>query len=1053
MTEPRTLDELEGHRPSPGATSARHPTTQAEMLAALGLASLDELIDRVVPAVDPGGRAAASCPPPGAEAEALARLRELAGRNRCITSLIGMGYSDTITPAVILRNVLENPAWYTAYTPYQPEISQGRLEALLNFQTMVVRPDRHGAGQRLAARRGHRRGRGHGHVPPRSTPKAGAVFVVDADCHPQTIAVVAHPGRAARASRWSWRDPAPPTARGRRFGVLLPVPGLERGASATTPALIEAAHDAGALVTVAADLLGARAAAPAGRDRRRRGGRLVAALRRAARLRRAPRRLHRHPRRPQAHAARSPGRRVGRRRRAPGLPPHAADPRAAHPPREGHQQHLHRPGAAGRHGRPVRRLPRPRRASRRIADAGPPPHRHPGRRPAPARASTWCTDVFFDTLTVRVPGRADAVLAAARGAWASTCAASTPTPSGSRLDETTTRDVVEAVWAAFGRRRPRSTSSTLAVDPADVPPRAWRRTSAVPDPPGLPPHHSETAMLRYLRRLADRDLALDRTMIPLGSCTMKLNATTEMIPVTWPEFGSHPPLRPGRPGRRLPRAHRRARGGAGRDHRLRRRVAAAQRRVAGRVRRAAGHPGATTAAAATTHRDVCLIPASAHGTNAASAAMAGLRRRGRGLRRRRQRRRGRPAGQGRRRTPTTSSCLMVTYPSTHGVFEAAITEICDAGPRRTAARSTSTAPTSTPWSGVATPGPLRRRRVAPQPAQDLLHPPRRRRPRRRARSRCARTWRPFLPNHPLVGRGRSRHRHRRRSSAAPWGSAGILPISWAYITLMGARRAAARPPRSPSSTPTTSPGAWPRTTRCSTPARTAWWPTSASSTCGPSPRTTGVTRRRRGQAPHRLRLPRPDHVVPGGRHADDRAHRVRVQGRARPLLRRHDRHPGRDRPGGRRHAGRSTTARCATPPTPPRTCWPTTGTAPYARDAGGLPGGGAAGRQVLPAGRPHRRRLRRPQRVLQLPPMPEASGRQASRRTASPAGPPHSGPISLRRRGEGQGRCDEGELHHRGRGRPRPGWSMATASPIGDVGRHEGQGDAVARARARSCRW
>ena len=289
---------------------------------------------------------------------------------------------------------------------------------------------------------------------------------------------------------------------------------------------------------------------------------------------------------PRALPARPPRRRLRRRRRQPRLPPRPADPRAAHPPREGHVQHLHRPGAAGRDGRRMYAVyhgpeglraiaARVHRRAAALADA--PARRR--RRGRPRR-------VLRHRPGPRARPRRTAVVGRRRSTAASTCASSTPTTSASTVDETTTAAHLDAALAALRR----CDASTDGRPPTTRSPPRCAATSPFLTHPVFHQHRSETAMLRYLRRLADRDLALDRAMIPLGSCTMKLNATTEMEPITWPEFADIHPFAPADQTAGYRRADRRPRRLAGRDHRLRRRVAAAQRRVAGRARRAARHP-------------------------------------------------------------------------------------------------------------------------------------------------------------------------------------------------------------------------------------------------------------------------------------------------------------------------------------------------------------------------------------------------------------------------------------------------------------------------------
>ena len=404
-------------------------------------------------------------------------------------------------------------------------------------------------------------------------------------------------------------------------------------------------------------------------------------------------------------------------------------------------------------------------------------------------------------------------------------------------------------------------------------------------------------MLRYLRRLADFDIALDRSMIPLGSCTMKLNAAAEMEPITWPQFADLHPFAPPEQALGYARLIADLRPGWPRSPGTRR--CRCSRTPAPRASWPGCWPSApTTPPAATQERDVCLIPESAHGTNAASAVLAGLRvvvvkcgNDGAIDLADLPAKLAAHAGQ--------VAAIMLTYPSTHGVFEETVTEVCDRGARR--GRPGLRGRRQPQRAGGAGPaGPVRRRRVPPQPAQDVLHPARRRRARRGpGRGRC--------PPRPVPAR---QHRARREArhaetggggpvAAAPYGCAGILPISWAYIAMMGARRPAPGDPgghpgrqlRRPAAGAAL-PGALHRPGR---PGRPRVHHRPAADHQGDRGH-----RRRRGQAAHRLRLPRADHVVPGGRDADDRADRERGPGRAGPVLRGDDRDPAGDRAGRRR---------------------------------------------------------------------------------------------------------------------------------------------------------
>jgi len=763
------LDDLEAH----DEFVARHlgPGTDelAALLAALGVASLGELTERVVPSSIRSDKPL-DLPAAVTEVEALARLRELASRNQVLTSLIGMGYSDTVTPGVILRNVMENPAWYTAYTPYQPEISQGRLEALLNFQTMVcdltgmelanasLLDEATAAAEAMAMCR-------------RLTPKAGPVFLVDADCHPQTIDVL-----RTRAVPLGidvvLGDPA--SLPEGCFGMLIQYPGSS-GAVRDHAAVIAAAHAAGALVTVAADLLGLVLLRPPGEigadvvvgSSQRFGVPLGFGGPHAAFIATSD-----------AHKRTLPGRLVGVSVDAAGRPAYrlTLQTREQHIRREKATSNIctaqvllavmaglyaayHGPEGLTRIATRVHRLTS-------ILAAG-----------LTGGSIEVVHEQFFDTLTVRVPGRADEVVASAVALGINLRPVDDDTV-GVSLDETSTRAVVSAVWQAFG--------VDASIDDLDLAvgstiPAGLERTSPFLTHPVFNRYHSETEMLRYLRRLADRDIALDRSMIPLGSCTMKLNATTEMVPVTWPEFGAIHPFVP------LDQAE----GYLELIRGLEAMLVEITGYAAVSLQPNAGSQGefAGLMAIQAYHRSrgddqrtVCLIPASAHGTNAASAAMAGLDvvvvacddhgnvdvddlRAKIGV-----------AGD-------RLSCLMVTYPSTHGVFEAAITEICDLV-HDDGGQVYLDGANFNALVGVARPG-----RFGADVSHLNLH-----------KTFCiphggggpgvgpvavGEHLAPFLPNHPLVEAAGPRS-GTGAIAAAPWGSAGILPISWAYITLMGA---------------------------------------------------------------------------------------------------------------------------------------------------------------------------------------------------------------------------------------------------------------------------
>jgi glycine dehydrogenase len=779
MTSRRTpLAELEAGVPFARRHIGPDTAAQAKMLAQIGYGSLDELTEAAVPDTIRSAQALA-LPAARTEAEALAELRALADRNQVLAPMIGLGYYGTFTPPVILRNVMENPAWYTAYTPYQPEISQGRLEALLNFQTVVA--DLTGlptSGASLldestAAAEAMALSRRVGKV------KQG-VFLVDADTFPQTLAVIetrAEPtGVEVVAADLSDGIPAEIAERG-VFGVLLQYPGAS-GAIRDLRPVVERAHELGAVVTVAADLLaltlltspGELGADIAVGTTQRFGVPMGFGGPHAGYM--AVR---------ESYARNLPGRLVGVSVDADGNKAY----RLALQTRE---QHIRREKAtsnictaqvllavmAGMYA--VYHGPEGlEQIARRT-------HRYAAVLAAGLRAGgvEIVHDGYFDTLTARVPGRAAEVVAAAREAGVN-LRLTDADRVGIACDETTNRATLAAVLGAFGIAAEAADLDALDAATGDALPAGLLRGDAYLTHPVFHQHRSETAMLRYLRRLADRDYALDRGMIPLGSCTMKLNATTEMEPVTWPEFGALHPFAPVE----------QAEGYLTLIHGLEDQLAEVTGYDKVSLQPNAGSQGELAGLLAVrayhrangdTGRTVCLIPSSAHGTNAASAVMAGMKvvvvkTRADGevdvadLHAKIDEHRDRLA------------VLMVTYPSTHGVFEDNITDICatvhDAGGQVYVDGANLNA-----LVGLARPG-----RFGADVSHLNLHktfciphggggpgvgPV-------AVRAHLA----PYLPNHPLqptagpaTGVG--------PVSGAPWGSAGILPISWTYVRLMGA---------------------------------------------------------------------------------------------------------------------------------------------------------------------------------------------------------------------------------------------------------------------------
>ena len=768
---PAPADDLwHGACGDPQEFAGRHigPDTAeiAAMLTALGAQSLDELIGQTLPPAilddAPFGFGAGLT-----ETDTLARLRAIAARNTVLTSLIGQGYYGTIMPPVIQRNVLENPAWYTAYTPYQPEISQGRLEALLNFQTLVA--DLTGLAIANASLLDEATAAAEAMALARRVARCEAqTFFVDRDCHPQTIAVL-----RTRAEPMGWTlvigDPATDLVADAVFGALFQYPGTS-GAIRDPRASIAALHAAGAVAAVAADPLALTLLATPGE--------LGADIAIGSMQRFGVPMGYGGP-----HAGYMAVRDTYKRSipgRLVGVSIDSHGERAYRLALQTREQHIRREKATSNictaqvllaviagmyavyHGPDGLRVIA-RRINRLTAILAAGLRR---------QGIAIDNDSFFDTITLNVGDRAEAIHARARAAGLNLRVVDAHRV-GISLDETSTAETVRAVWRAVLAEDPGDALED-GLEPSDGIPADLVRTGAFLTHPVFHAHRSETEMLRYIRRLSDRDLALDRTMIPLGSCTMKLNATVEMMPLSWPEFANLHPFVPddqaGGYREMLDDLAARLCAISGYEAVSLQPNSGAQGEYAGLLairgyHRSRGEPT----------RDICLIPSSAHGTNPASAQLAGMRVvvvgcDGAGnvdvadLR-------AKVALHGER-----LAAIMITYPSTHGVFEEAITEICgivhEAGGQVYLDGANLNAQV-----GLARPGAygadvshfnLHKTFCIPHggggPGMGPIG----------VRAHLA----PFLPGHSAFGTEGA-------VSAAPFGSASILPISWAYILLMG----------------------------------------------------------------------------------------------------------------------------------------------------------------------------------------------------------------------------------------------------------------------------
>jgi glycine dehydrogenase len=774
LSELENAAEFRARHIGPWAGDEQH------MLSVIGAASRRALIDAVVP------RSIARAQPmdlpmPVSEAQALKELKAVASKNQVFKNFIGQGYHGTITPGVILRNILENPAWYTAYTPYQAEISQGRMEALINFQTMVcdltampianasMLDEATAAAEAMTLAK-------------RSVKSKGSVIVVAGDCHPQTIEVVrtrAEPlgiivKLANSAPEWDTL-----LAADDYFAVLIGYP-TTSGSIHDLRADTGTVHDKNAAFIVCTDLLALTLLAPPGEW----GADIVVGNSQRFGVPMGGGGPHAAFMACRDEFKRSmPGRLVG-------VSIDAHGDKAYRLALQTREQHIRREKATSN-------ICTAQVLLAVIASMYAVYHGPAGLKRIAQRVASYTAilaegltqlghaprqDSAFDTLSLKTDGRTDALVeaAAARGMNLRRFREWDDAYIGITLDETTTRDDIAALWQVFaqpGHALPDIAAFERGIEP--LIPLALRRTSEFLTHPVFNTHHSETEMLRYIRKLSDKDLALDRTMIPLGSCTMKLNATAEMIPITWPEFADIHPFAP---------ADQRA-GYALLDEQLRAWLCQATGYAGISLQPNAGSQGEYAGLLAIRgwqrargqgHRSVCLIPESAHGTNPASAQMTGMNvvvvkcdALGNV-----------DMGDLTKKVETHSdklAAIMITYPSTYGVFDPKVKELC-ALVHQHGGRVYVDGANMNALVGVAAPGEfggdvshlnLHKTFCIPHGGggpgvgpvcvvEDLV---------------------PFLPGHHT---GTGQESPVGAVSAAPLGNAGVLPISWMYIRMMGA---------------------------------------------------------------------------------------------------------------------------------------------------------------------------------------------------------------------------------------------------------------------------
>ena len=773
-----SLSELE-----PGANFIRRhigPSSAetASMLKALGASSLDEFISRVIPAQIRAARPL-DLPPAKAERTALSYLRKMADRNEVFTSMIGMGYYGTVTPKVLLRNILENPGWYTAYTPYQAEVSQGRMEALLNYQQMVVDL----TGMELANASLLDEGTAAAEamaMAKRAGASSANAFFVDRDTHPQTIGVV-----QTRAEAFGYDmiigDPLTELDAAKVFGALLSYPGSS-GEVRDFRGIIAKLHEAKALAIMATDLLALAVLTPPGE--------LGADIAVGSAQRFGVPMGYGGP-----HAAFFATRDEYKRAmpgRVIGVSVDAAGNRALRMALQTREQHIRREKATsnictaqvllavmasmfavynGPEG--IRRMAeRTHRLAAIFADA------------VKGFGYEVSSKSFFDTVTLHVPGRAHALIAKAREKRINLRFVDAD-HLGVSFDQSTRRQELERLLTVFKTDAlDKAKLDELDARTGEVIQPALRRTSGFLTHPVFSRYHSETEMLRYLRHLQSKDIALDRSMIALGSCTMKLNATTEMIPITWRNFAMMHPFAPLEQTQGYQQLFEELEAMlceiTGFDAVSLQPNAGSQGEYAGLLAIRNYHH-----ANGNQHRDICLIPTSAHGTNPASAVMAGLKVVAVAC-----------DAQGNvdiadleakaKQHSAHLAALMLTYPSTHGVFEAGVKDIC-AIVHGQGGQVYMDGANLNAQVGLMRPAEL---------GADVCH------------MNLHKTFciphggggpgmgpigvrahlAPHLPGHPVVtgvNPAAGRDQHQGPVSAAPWGSASILPISWAYIAMMG----------------------------------------------------------------------------------------------------------------------------------------------------------------------------------------------------------------------------------------------------------------------------